>query len=129
MLKFFDMMYYHLGTFYQRFSKKTSGWQLQAITTISITQFMFLIDLRMIMISVLEIKEKISIYEKLIFFSIMICIYFYNQKRYEKKYQYYKSIWGNYTGVKKRIQIFLSFFIVVFAWTFVFILGFIFDKY
>jgi hypothetical protein len=129
MLKIFDMMYYHLATFNQRFSKKTSGWQLQAILIITVTQFMLLLDFWMIIISIFDITGKVSIYEKIIFTSMGLILLFYNMKRYEKKYQYYKSIWGNYTGIKKRIQIFLSFFIVVFAWTFVFILGFIFDKY
>lgn len=129
MLKIFDMMYYHLATFYQRFSKKTSDWQWQAILIISITQFMFLIDIRMVIASIFEVKGEISIYEKLLFFSTVLILVFYNQKRYEKKYQHYKSIWGEYTGGIKKIQIFVSFFIVVLAWTFIFILGFIFDKY
>lgn len=129
MLKFFDMMYYHLGTFYQRFSKKTSGWQLQAIIIISITQLLLIANLWLTIISILKYKGKISIYEKIIFFSMALFLAFYNKKRYEKKYQYYKSIWGAYTGNKKRLQVFLSFFIVVFAWTFIFILGLIFDKY
>ena len=129
MLKIFDMMYYHLATFYQRFNKKTSGWQLQAIFIITITQAALIMDLYLLINELMSIQGKFSLIEKVIFISIVLGLLFYNMKRYEKEYQYYKSIWGAYTGNKKRLQVFLSFFIVVFAWTFIFILGLIFDKY
>ncbi|PRA92615.1 hypothetical protein CQ046_23165 [Chryseobacterium sp. MYb7] len=129
MLRFFDMMYYHLATFYQRFHKKTSGWQLQASFIVSITQAMLILDLWMIIISIFDIQKKAGVYEKIIFCIIGLCLIFYNMKRYEKKYQYYKSIWGVYSGNQKKIQVFLTFFTAVFVWVFVFILGFVFNKY
>lgn len=129
MLQYFDMMYYHLATFYQRFYKKTSGWQLQAAFIIGITQLILLSDIWLTIISLIKIERKINIYEKVIFFSLALFLTFYNKNRYEKKYRYYKSIWGIYEGNKKRFHIFLTFFTAIFSWLFIFILGFIFDKY
>jgi len=123
------MMYYHLATFYQRFHKKRSGWQIQAAFIIGTTQSMLLLDLWMVITSILEIKYETTIYKKVLFFAIGLFLIFYNINRYEKKYQYYKSKWGVYVGNRKKIQIFLTFFIVIFSWVFVFILGFIFNKY
>ncbi|MBL1220600.1 hypothetical protein JET18_07105 [Chryseobacterium sp. L7] len=96
---------------------------------IGITQSMLLLDLWMTISSILDIKGKVTIYEKIIFCSIGLFLIFYNIKRYEKKYRYYKSIWGVYEGYRKRLHVFLTFFTVIFSWLFIFILGFIFDKY
>lgn len=123
------MMYYHLATFYQRFYKKTSGWQIQAAFIIGVTQSMLLLDLWMTITSMLKIKYEITTSKKIIFFCIGLFLIFYNIKRYEKKYQYYKSIYGVYEGKRKNFNIFLTFFIIILSWTFVFILGLIFDKY
>lgn len=129
MLQYFDMMYYHLATFYQRFSKKTSSWQLPAIFVIGMTQFMLLLDFWMIFTSLLKIDGKVNTYEIIVFSSLALFLIFYNMKKYEKKYQYYKSIWSVYTGNRKKSHIFLTFFTFFLAWGGVFILGFIFDKY
>ncbi|OJX31048.1 MAG: hypothetical protein BGO86_01300 [Chryseobacterium sp. 36-9] len=129
MLKYFDMMYYYYATFYKRYYKKTSGWQMQAVFVVSVTQFVLLIDILMLLNSILDFKEKVSIYEKIVLCLIGLFFVFYNMKRYEKKYQYYKSIWGKYEGKQKNLYRFLTVFTTIFAWCFVFILAFIFDRY
>ncbi|MDV7697662.1 hypothetical protein N6B72_12095 [Chryseobacterium soli] len=129
MLRYFDMMYYHLATFYQRFHDKRSGWQIQAAFVIGITQLVLLLDVWMIITFSLGIKGKISIYETISFSLIALFLVFYNIKRYEKNYRYYKSIWGVHKSNTKKFHKFLTFFTAIFAWIFILIIGFIFKKY
>lgn len=124
MLRYFDMMYYFLATFYKRFYKKRSSWEIQAIFVVSITQLVLLSDLWMlIVINGLGYKGSLVPVFKVLFFISALTIFFLNLKRYEKKYLYYNQIWGDYVGVKKSLFILLSFFTVVFAWCFVFFFG------
>lgn len=129
-MKFFDMMYYFLATFYKKFSKKRSVWELQSIFVITITQFMLLLDLWMYTgVNILNIRGRVNVYEKVVFLVLVSIILFLNIKRYEKKYLHYNEIWGVYEGVKKKIRIFITFFTVVFAWCFIFIVAYISDRY
>jgi hypothetical protein len=129
MMQYFDMMYYYLATFYKSFFKKRSGWDLQSIFVITITQIMLLLDLYVFIgVNILGIKGKFSIYEKLFFFSIVLILLYLNIRKYEKKYLHYKKIWGVHKGSKKALYIFLTFFTVVFAWCFILIIGLIFNK-
>lgn len=123
MEQYFDMMYYFLATFYRRFFKKRSGWDLQSIFVITITQTVLILDLYLLINKLLSNKGKFSIYEKLFFFSLALVILYFNMKRYEKKYLHYKEIWGVHQGSKKALYNFLTFFTVVFAWCFILILG------
>ena len=93
-MKYFDMMYYYLATFYKRFFKKRSAWDLQAIFVITITQFMFLLDMFMLIIELSDIKRVVSVYEKIGLLMVGLIFLYFNVKKYEKKYQHYKAIWG-----------------------------------
>jgi hypothetical protein len=126
--QYFDMMYYYLATFYKRFFKKRSGWDLQSIFVITITQTVLILDLYLLFNKLLSIKGKFSIYEKLFFFSLVLILLYLNIKKYEKKYLHYKEIWGVHQGSKKALYNFLTFFTVVFAWCFILIIGLIFNK-
>lgn len=127
-MKYFDMMYYYMATFYKRFFKKRSTWDLQAIFVLSITQLVLIFDIYLLFFKLLIIERKLTIYEKVFFFSLVLVLLYFNIKKYEKKYLYYKEIWGVYQGSKKAFYTFLSFFTVVFAWCFILILGLIFEK-
>ena len=124
MLKYFDMMYYYYATFYKRYYKKTSGWQMQTIFIITVTQMGLLFDLYLVYKLYIE-NGKINDNEKIIFPIICLIILFYNMKRYEKKYQYYKSIWEKYEGNQRRLYMFLTVFTTVFVWGGLLILGFV----
>lgn len=129
MTQYFDMMYYYLATFYKRFFKKRSSWDLQSIFVVTITQTMLLLDLYVFIgVNVLGVKGKFSIYEKLFFFSLVLILLYFNIKKYEKKYLHYKEIWEVHQGSKKALYNFLTFFTVVFAWCFILIIGFVFNK-
>ena len=128
-MQYFDMMYYYLTTFYKRFFKKRSGWDLQSIFVITITQTVLILDLWMLVgVSVLNIRGKVNVFEKLFFFSLVLILLYFNIKKYEKKYLHYKEIWGVHQGSKKALYNFLTFFTVVFAWCFILIIGLIFNK-
>ncbi len=128
-MKYFDMMYYYLATVYQKFSKTRSVWESQVIGIISITQTAFILDLYLLYNKLQSISGKFSIFEKLFFFSLILILLYYNSKRYEKKFLHFKSIWGVHEGIKKKLFIFLSFFTVIFAWCFILIIGYIFNRY
>lgn len=119
------MMYYYLATFNKKFFKKRSGWDLQSIFMITITQVMLFLDLYVyIGVNFFDIRRKFNLLEKLLFFSLVLVLLYFNIRKYEKKYLYYKNIWGSYQGSKKIIFNFLTFFTVVFAWLFIVIIGF-----
>lgn len=122
------MMYYYLATFYKRFFKKRSGWDLQSIFVITITQTVLILDLYLLFNKLLSIKDKFSTYEKIFFFSLVLILLYLNIKKYEKKYLHYKEIWGVHQGSIKALYNFLTFFTVVFAWCFILFIGLIFNK-
>jgi hypothetical protein len=127
--QYFDMMYYYLATFYKRFFKKRSSWDLQSIFVITITQTVLVLDLWMLVgVNVLNIRGKVSVFEKIFFFSLVLILLYLNIRKYEKKYLHYKEIWGVHQGSKKVLYNFLTFFTVVFAWCFILIIGLIFNK-
>ena len=126
--QYFDMMYYYLATFYKRFFKKRSSWDLQSISVIAITQCLLILNLYDIVLELFSIHRKLSIYEKIFFFSLVLFLLYFNVKKYEKKYLHYKEIWGVNQGSKKILYNFLTFFTVIFAWLLIVILGLIFNK-
>ena len=124
-MKYFDMMYYYLATFYRRFFKKRSGWDLQSIFVINVTQTMLLFDLWMVLkVNILNIKGKLSTFEKVSFYVLGFALLYFNIKKYEKKYLHHKQVWGVYHGGKKAFFTFITFFTVVFAWCFILIVGY-----
>jgi len=125
-MKYFDMMYYYLATFYKRFFKKRSAWDLQAIFIITITQLVLIFDIYLLLLKIIVSNGKFTIFEKIFFFFLVLVLLYFNVRKYEKKYQHYKAIWGVHQGAKKAFYTFLTFFTVVFAWCFVLILGFAF---
>lgn len=127
MEKYFDMMYYFLATFYKKFFKKRSGWELQSIFVITITQSALLLDLYLLINKLLSIKANFNLYIKIFFLLLVLILLFLNMKKYEKKYLVYKEIWGVYKGGRKTLYVFLTFFTVLFAWCFVFLLKIVFN--
>lgn len=126
MIKYFDMMFYFLATFYKLFFKKRSGWELQAIFVITVTQMALILDICMLInFYSYKVEGNISIYAKILFFMVSILLLYLNIKKYEKQYLHLDKEWGIYNGFKKNLYIFLSFFTVIFSWCFVFILWFL----
>ncbi len=125
MIKYFDMMYYSFATFYKGFFKKRSGWELQAIFVVTVTQMVLILDLWMIFDKYIYKIEKIDTYAKILFYSVSIVLLYLNIKKYEKKYLHFDKVWGIHNGSKKNLYTFLSFFTVIFSWCFVFILWFL----
>jgi hypothetical protein len=123
-MKYFDMMFYYLATFYKRFFKKRSGWEGQAWFVVGITQTMLLLDLYATF--TINMGNSVHPIERFIFFSLGLSIIFYNYRKYDKKYLYYQKIFSNYQGFKKYLFVFLSFFTVIFAWCYMLILGYFF---
>lgn len=122
----FDMMFYNFSVFYQRFFRKKSWWEGQAISVVGITKFVLFIDIIILYITFQGKIEgeasKVVDFVILLFIVISLII---TSKRYSGKFSYYKKKWGIYTGWKKHFFMFLSFFIVIFLWCFVFIANFL----
>ncbi|WP_447635420.1 hypothetical protein [Flavobacterium microcysteis] len=128
-MKFFDMMYYYLATFYKRFFKKRSAWEFQAIFVVMVAQSLLIFDVAMVFYGLFVPKGKLTLLENMIMAIIIFGLLYYNIRRYEKKYLIYHEHWKHYSGITKGFFVFLTFFTVVFLWCFVFIAATIFDRY
>lgn len=129
MKKLFERQFYYMAKWFRLLYKKRSTWESSAIMAVAITQTVLIVDIRMVVMGVLEIHGKINIIEKISLYVIGLALTYYNFKIYQGKFKELDMRWRDESRIKKNISIFLTGFVGIGAWCFVFLVAWIFDRY
>ena len=123
-MRVFDFLYVLSALFYKRLFKTRSRWESQGILVLSIIQFLILFLPLFILYCYLQFD---GIYLKLSGIVCPIFIYF-NNKRYEKRFNYFKENFSYLNLTRNSLIIFLPFVVLIVLAALIFLIGIVSHK-
>jgi hypothetical protein len=122
MKEFFEYFFYRM---YKRDNSKEN-----ATLFITMTQAMFLMNIiHLFIYGPLEIRGKITDFEKILTVLFILGFGFFNLNFYSKKLEELEKKWGNESTKEKRIGMVKIVLFAIVSWGFIFINGWIYNRY
>lgn len=120
---FFDYIYYRITKFYFKWDGRTGG---TAIVAISMIQTLIVGDIAVFLVRLFVDRSDTASYSKAIgyFFAIMLIFFvLYNYRKYNGRYNKFRSVWKEETREKKLIKGFLVIASLVVPWIPIILIG------
>lgn len=125
--QFFDYHYYRVAKFFLRRDGTNA---LSALLSVTSVQALFIMNIWVaITIAIDDKSRKFTPVEKIAFFLMFFVLYYYNHKRYDKRYWKLKERWKDEPNPQKTINGIVVVLTLVGAWFLVFVNALIFDRF
>lgn len=120
-----------MSKYNKKLFKNWNGWESQAIISVTMVQFLVIINAFLIInLKLFNGEErKFNTYEIIIFLVLFFGLDYYNNKIYKGRYEEFDALWGNEPKKKKVINMIVIVLTIIIAWGLVFINAWIFGRF